>query len=181
MSNQMSMRKSWRIFNIKILKKPFCLGYPTPLSTPDTPNGSFLSLHSSSKNGTKEKCQNGSQIMVSVLNPLNPKKSEGGQQENSSQRQESVDTSDLGPPTITLEVPSFNYGKCLSPIREMPSPLPTPCPSPCPTPSMVRQHSTNISFESENNRFSSLNKSTQTDRHEGANRSGNSSKPSLDC
>ena len=95
--------------------------------------------------------------MVSVLNPLNPKKSEGGQQENSSQRQESADTSDLGPPTITLEVPSFNYGKCLSPIREMPSPLPTPCPSPCPTPSMVRQHSTNISFESENNRFSSLN------------------------
>ena len=95
--------------------------------------------------------------MVSVLNPLNPKKSDGGQQENDSQRQESGEISDHGLPTITLEVPSFNYGKCLSPIREMPSPLPTPCPSPCPTPSMVRQHSTNISFESENNRFSSLN------------------------
>ena len=91
--------------------------------------------------------------MVSVLNPLNPKKSDGGQQENVSQRQESGEISDHGLPTITLEVPSFNYGKCLSPIREMPSPLPTPCPSPCPTPSMVRQHSTNISLDSENNGY----------------------------
>ena len=142
----------------------FCLGYPTPLSTPDTPNGSFLSLHSTSKNGTKEKGRNGSQIMVSVLNPLNPKKSDGGQQENDSQRQESGEISDHGLPTITLEVPSFNYGKCLSPIREMPSPLPTPCPSPCPTPSMVRQHSTNISFDSENNGYTSTNNPVSVQR-----------------
>ena len=106
-------------------------GYPTPLSTPDTPNGSFISLH----HATKDKSKTGSQIMVSVLNPLNPKKSIEGQDKPSLDSQSSSE----GPPTITLEVPSFNYGKCLSPIREMPSPLPTPCPSPLPTPNMMRQ------------------------------------------
>ena len=36
-------------------------------------------------------------------------------------------------PTITLEVPSMYYGgKCLSPIKELPSPMPTPSPSPLP-------------------------------------------------
>ena len=35
-------------------------------------------------------------------------------------------------PTITLEVPNFAFGKCLSPIKELPSPMPTPIPSPIP-------------------------------------------------
>ena len=110
-------------------------GFPTPLSTPDTPNGSYLSLHAgTSKNATKVP-GSGSQIMVSVLNPLNPKKSTDSQENQPQKSQVSAD----GPPTITLEVPSFSYGKCLSPIREMPSPLPTPCPSPLPTPNMARQ------------------------------------------
>ena len=146
------------------------LGYPTPLSTPDTPNGSFLSLHLSSKNGTKEKVKSGSQIMVSVLNPLTPKKSDGGQQEKTGKSQEPGLTADLGPPTITLEVPSFNYGKCLSPIREMPSPLPTPCPSPCPTPAMVRQHSTIISTEADNSDVTSTINLVSTSLRSGSKR-----------
>lgn len=39
----------------------------------------------------------------------------------------------LHPPTILLEVPS-SINKCLSPIREMPTPLPSPLPSPRPSP-----------------------------------------------
>ena len=36
-------------------------------------------------------------------------------------------------PTITLEVPNIGFfGKCLSPIKELPSPMPTPIPSPIP-------------------------------------------------
>ena len=102
-------------------------GYPTPLSTPDTPHGSFLSLQAG-RAVAREKPKQGSQIHVSVLNPLSPKKGQdnddpGGEQESSTE-----------PPTITLEVPTFNYGKCLSPIKELPTPLPTPCPSPLPTP-----------------------------------------------
>ena len=124
-------------------------GFPTPLSTPDTPNGSFLSLHH-----TKA----GSQIMVSVLSPHTSKDSQD-------QPKTDLSTSD-NQPTITLEVPSFNYGKCLSPIREMPSPLPTPCPSPLPTPSMQRSDqsgansdcSSSLSFGSSVSRSSSLRK-----------------------
>lgn len=41
----------------------------------------------------------------------------------------------LNPPSILLEIPS-NINKCLSPIREMP----TPMPSPCLTPVMNRPH-----------------------------------------
>ncbi|GLV32030.1 weary [Carabus blaptoides fortunei] len=43
----------------------------------------------------------------------------------------------LHPPTILLEVPT-SINKCLSPIREMPTPLPTPLPSPCLTPVLQR-------------------------------------------
>lgn len=43
------------------------------------------------------------------------------------------DTNLLHPPTILLEVPSMGTsGKCLSPIRELPTPLPSPLPSPRP-------------------------------------------------
>ncbi|KAJ8941045.1 hypothetical protein NQ318_015522 [Aromia moschata] len=43
----------------------------------------------------------------------------------------------LHPPTILLEIPSA-VTKCLSPIREMPTPLPSPMPSPALTPVMRR-------------------------------------------
>ena len=139
-------------------------GYPTPLSTPDTPSGSFLSIHHlSGKSGSKEKSKAGSQIMVSVLSPLNGKKSG----ESPDRSQSDCQTVAEGPPTITLEVPSFNYGKCLSPIREMPSPLPTPCPSPLP-PGLARPEdqdqsglsecSSSLSFGSSVSRSSSLRK-----------------------
>ena len=128
-------------------------GYPTPLSTPDTPSGSLLSIqHLGSKTG-------GSQIMVSVVSPGDSL--DKAQSDSQSQPE--------APPTITLEVPSFNYGKCLSPIREMPSPLPTPCPSPLPTPSISRSQpaedqsgvsecSSSLSFGSSVSRSSSLRK-----------------------
>ncbi|XP_065162399.1 uncharacterized protein [Atheta coriaria] len=43
----------------------------------------------------------------------------------------------LHPPTILLELPS-TINKCLSPIRELPTPLPSPMPSPAVTPMMRR-------------------------------------------
>ncbi|KAF5270044.1 hypothetical protein FQR65_LT05843 [Abscondita terminalis] len=43
----------------------------------------------------------------------------------------------LHPPTILLEIPS-TINKCLSPIRELPTPLPSPMPSPAITPIMHR-------------------------------------------
>lgn len=43
----------------------------------------------------------------------------------------------LHPPTILLEIPG-STSKCLSPIREMPTPLPSPMPSPAITPLMRR-------------------------------------------
>lgn len=44
----------------------------------------------------------------------------------------------LQPPTILLEMPSSGISKCLSPIREVPTPLATPSPSPALTPIMPR-------------------------------------------
>lgn len=65
-------------------------------------------------------------IEVPVLDPLNAHKSASSSTSNSNL---------LNPnPTILLEVPS-NVNKCLSPIRE----LPTPIPSPALTPIMPRQ------------------------------------------
>lgn len=63
-------------------------------------------------------------IEVPVLDPLNAHKSTTSNANNSS----------LNAPTILLEVPSSNTNKCLSPIRE----LPTPIPSPALTPIMSR-------------------------------------------
>ncbi|XP_031632855.1 uncharacterized protein LOC116346788 isoform X2 [Contarinia nasturtii] len=63
-------------------------------------------------------------IEVPVLDPLNAHKSTTNNANNNS----------LNPPTILLEVPSSNTNKCLSPIRE----LPTPIPSPALTPIMSR-------------------------------------------
>ncbi|KAJ9597352.1 hypothetical protein L9F63_011792, partial [Diploptera punctata] len=44
----------------------------------------------------------------------------------------------LQPPTILLEIPCGNISKCLSPIREVPTPLATPSPSPALTPILPR-------------------------------------------
>ncbi|CAG9761695.1 unnamed protein product [Ceutorhynchus assimilis] len=44
----------------------------------------------------------------------------------------------LYPPTILLEIPS-TINKCLSPIRELPTPLPSPMPSPAITPLIMRR------------------------------------------
>lgn len=64
-----------------------------------------------------------STIEVPVLDPLSAHKSS---------------TSNfLHPPTILLEIPS-TINKCLSPIRELPTPLPSPMPSPALTPIMRR-------------------------------------------
>ncbi|KAG5899365.1 hypothetical protein JTB14_036854 [Gonioctena quinquepunctata] len=64
-------------------------------------------------------------IEVSVLDPLSAHKSSPS------------GSSLLHPPTILLEIPS-TINKCLSPIREMPTPLPSPMPSPALTPIMRR-------------------------------------------
>lgn len=51
----------------------------------------------------------------------------------------------LHPPTILLEIPS-TINKCLSPIRELPTPLPSPMPSPALTP-IMRRSAANSSVE----------------------------------
>lgn len=68
-----------------------------------------------------------STIEVPVLDPLSAHKST------------SSGSNFLHPPTILLEIPS-TISKCLSPIREMPTPLPSPMPSPALTPVMRRSH-----------------------------------------
>ncbi|XP_015833125.1 uncharacterized protein LOC103312261 isoform X4 [Tribolium castaneum] len=68
-----------------------------------------------------------STIEVPVLDPLSAHKSP------------SSGSNFLHPPTILLEIPS-TINKCLSPIREMPTPLPSPIPSPALTPIMRRSH-----------------------------------------
>lgn len=64
-------------------------------------------------------------IEVPVLDPLSAHKSSSG------------GSNFLHPPTILLEIPS-TINKCLSPIRELPTPLPSPLPSPALTPIMRR-------------------------------------------
>lgn len=68
-------------------------------------------------------CQ--STIEVSVVDPFTAQKASAG------------GGNFLHPPTILLEIPS-TISKCLSPIREMPTPLPSPLPSPALTPIMRR-------------------------------------------
>ncbi|KAJ8978845.1 hypothetical protein NQ317_004456, partial [Molorchus minor] len=71
-----------------------------------------------------------STIEVPVLDPLSAHKSSGG-------------GNLLHPPTILLEIPS-TISKCLSPIREMPTPLPSPMPSPALTPIMRRSNFSSV-------------------------------------
>ncbi|XP_060519804.1 uncharacterized protein LOC132698003 isoform X2 [Cylas formicarius] len=67
-----------------------------------------------------------STIEVPVLDPLSAHRTSGNNL--------------LHPPTILLEIPS-TINKCLSPIRELPTPLPSPMPSPALTPVMRRSPS----------------------------------------
>lgn len=65
-----------------------------------------------------------STIEVPVLDPLSAHKNSGS-------------SNFLHPPTILLEIPS-TINKCLSPIRELPTPLPSPMPTPAMTPVLRR-------------------------------------------
>lgn len=73
-------------------------------------------------------------IEVPVLDALNAHKNA-----SSSSSTSSLNTNLLHPPTILLEIPSNGINKCLSPIRE----LPTPIPSPALTPIMPRPKRSN--------------------------------------
>ncbi|CAG9865029.1 unnamed protein product [Phyllotreta striolata] len=75
-----------------------------------------------------------STIEVSVVDPMNAHKSHAG------------GSNLLHPPTILLEIPS-TINKCLSPIREMPTPLPSPMPSPALTPIVSRRSNVSSSLD----------------------------------
>lgn len=91
-------------------------------------------------------------IEVPVLDPLNAQKSSSS----------NANSNTSNPPTILLEVPSSNTNKCLSPIRE----LPTPIPSPALTPIMSRFSSYihSSSSSSYNDRSNSANISDDDER-----------------
>ncbi|CAH0546919.1 unnamed protein product [Brassicogethes aeneus] len=89
---------------------------PTPVSFSSGPPESPI-MHRSN--------QNNNSIEVPVLDTLSAHKSPNS------------GSNFLHPPTILLEIPS-TINKCLSPIREMPTPLPSPMPSPAFTPIMRR-------------------------------------------
>lgn len=80
-------------------------------------------------------------IEVPVLDPLNAHKSSSG------------GSNFLHPPTILLEIPS-TINKCLSPIRELPTPLPSPIPSPALTPIMRRSAASSSVEENSDDRIS---------------------------
>ncbi|XP_017779050.1 PREDICTED: uncharacterized protein LOC108564494 isoform X2 [Nicrophorus vespilloides] len=106
----------------------------TPSTTPSSPmeddeSTSTSSIHTpislSSSNITQQMPEspvfqhgNKSTIEVSVLDTLSAHKSS------------SSGSNFLHPPTILLEIPS-TISKCLSPIRELPTPLPSPAVTPC--------------------------------------------------
>ena len=77
-------------------------GFPTPLSTPDTPHGSCLSLLA------KDKMKAGTnQILVSVLSPLKSRSLEegaGAEAGGGGLGEDSCGQDSSGMPTITLEV-----------------------------------------------------------------------------
>lgn len=80
-------------------------------------------------------------IEIPVLDPLNAHKSSLG------------GSNFLHPPTILLEIPS-TINKCLSPIRELPTPLPSPIPSPALTPIMRRSAASSSVEENSDDRMS---------------------------
>ncbi|XP_072375312.1 uncharacterized protein [Diabrotica undecimpunctata] len=73
-------------------------------------------------------------IEVPVLDPLSAHKSSNS------------GSNLLHPPTILLEIPS-TINKCLSPIRELPTPLPSPMPSPALTPILTRRSNASSSMD----------------------------------
>ena len=81
-------------------------GFPTPLSTPDTPHGSCLSLLA------KDKMKAGTnQILVSVLSPLKSRSLEegaGAEAGGGGLGEDSCGQDSSGMPTITLEVRTVN-------------------------------------------------------------------------
>lgn len=112
-------------------------GFPSPLNTPDTL--SSFSIGSPRRDSRKDSLLSqessltvcGTQVMVEVHadQPDSDSDSTLGQ----GQAQGSGSSPGVGNPGgMTLEVPGFHYGKCLSPIKELPSPIPTPVASPLP-------------------------------------------------
>ena len=128
-------------------------GFPTPLTTPDTPTGkkSGLIYSPRPKDGNVKKKRESvpssgssspasspirNQIMVEVVDPFNPRKDSldhpHPEPDSLAGSTTSLSSASSSQPTITLEVPGFAFGKCLSPIKELPSPMPTPLMSPVP-------------------------------------------------
>lgn len=105
-------------------------GGTTPVMTPDTPSsGQILGC------GSPRKKEN----MIKVEIHDHPPASDGGAGDSdgsSSNTSSTVNNNSSSQASasggMTLEVPGFHYGKCLSPIKELPSPLPTPSASPLP-------------------------------------------------
>lgn len=94
----------------------------SPINPPETPQA--LGQGSSPRrDNRKESSQSGHQIKVEIhdhppedSSPNTPTNAQGGGNSG----------------VMSLEVPGFQYGKCLSPIKELPSPMPTPAASPLP-------------------------------------------------
>jgi len=93
---------------------------PTPMSS------SSFTLDSPPLSHPFHRHNHSNTIEVPVLDALSAHKTVGG------------GSNLLQPPTILLEIPSGGISKCLSPIREVPTPLATPAPSPALTPIMPR-------------------------------------------
>ena len=90
-------------------------------SDPTTPD--YVSSPGASNRSTPRSLKP-NEVEVEVLNPLNPNPENNNKKDGESPKNTG--------PTIMLEVPNFHYGKCLSPIKELPSPIPTPAASPLP-------------------------------------------------
>lgn len=126
---------------------------PSASSPQDDDESSTSSMHTScapdspiSSSYQKQHMQQSTSIEVPVIDSFSAHKTSSLSSINSSG---SNNSNLLNPPSILLEIPS-NINKCLSPIRE----LPTPIPSPALTPNMPRYH-----------RFAGYQTSTSTTIH----------------
>ena len=133
-------------------------GFPTPLTTPDTPMsapffGSPLRKTSSGEGSPAVAVTspsgggaNSTQVKVEIHDHPEDSGSDsasaGGNVSSSGSNASLATAANSGASGgggggggsgLTLEVPGFHYGKCLSPIKELPSPLPTPSASPLPS------------------------------------------------
>ncbi len=102
-------------------------GCATPLTTPDTPPtafGSPAAVHQSIKVEVYDHPDSDSDHSPGTLSPSSGPNAGAGATATAA-------GAAAGGSSLMLEVPSgFLYGKCLSPIKELPSPLPTPATSP---------------------------------------------------